>query len=388
MKYSVFCLAVGSSLVVASCGSGVEQTTIAARDSVSEKAVYTTLPVYRFAKTTGAYFYTGSAVEAELIRLNYPDFRYEGVAFNQVTSGNGQKVYRFANLTNGGYFYTASEAEKNYVLTEPSLKVKFRLDDASFFVAPDNDLTGQPVFRAANRSNGAYLYSRTRPEILYAVNVIGTWNDEGLAFRAPDVPTVNPSWTIPSFSAYTLYSGFGTTDSIPATVNEQEIFAVGTNRYTLINTTAGCTSGNPSAYTCNQQLEGQALSICVKGAQTGNTNFFKGKHVLASAASVQVPVSELAGKSFTSIEDCVANNDTFTFNADGTAQPPNSPVLSAANLANTFGTSGYTSPDGSKTTISRAYKVQANGGTQYFFIEEGKPATSSANTYVSLWKQK
>ncbi len=180
-------------LGLVACGSGVDQTTISSQNSFSEKEVYPTAPVYRFAKSNGAYFYTGSAVEAETIRLSYPDFRYEGVAFNQVTSGNGQRVYRFANLVTGGYFYTASVAEKDYVLTDPVYKVRFRLDDAGFFVALDSDVAALPVYRAANRANGTYLYTLSQPEVNYAVNVIGTWNDEGLKFKVPNAPIPNAS---------------------------------------------------------------------------------------------------------------------------------------------------------------------------------------------------
>ncbi len=349
--------------------------------------MYTTAPVYRFAKSNGAYFYTGSAVEAEEIRLNYPDFRYEGVAFNQVTSGNGQFVYRFANVETGGYFYTASVAEKDYVLSNPIYKVRFRLDEAGFSVAPDSDSAAYPIYRAANRANGGYLYTLSQAEVSNAVNVIGTWNDEGLKFRVPNVPTVNASWPVASFGAYTLYSGFGTIDPNAATVNETDVFAVGNNRYKIGKTDFGCTPFEPTRFNCDQQMEGNVLSICVKGAQPGSPNFFKGKHVLVSAAAIPVSVTELAGKTFVGIEDCVTSTDTFVFSANGTATPPRTPVTSAADLALAFGETGLVSSNGAERVIARAYKVQVNGLTRYFFIEEGKPVGNSANTYVMVWKQ-
>lgn len=70
--------------------------------------------VYRFAKiSNGAYFYTGNVDEVRYILGNLPDFRYEGVAFEQDTSSNAQPVYRFANLNNGGYFFTGSPIERD-----------------------------------------------------------------------------------------------------------------------------------------------------------------------------------------------------------------------------------------------------------------------------------
>jgi hypothetical protein len=391
MKASVIGLLSVATFALVACGSGVEQTTLTAlnaKDSVAEKAVYSVAPVYRFAKLNGAYFYTGSAVEAEQIRLNYPDFRYEGVAFNQVTSGNGQFVYRFANVESGGYFYTASVAEKDYVLNNPIYKVRFRLDDAGFYVAPDADSSAAPIYRAANRANGGYLYTLSAPEVSYAVNVIGTWNDEGLKFKVPNVPTVNATWPIVSFAAYTLYSGFGTVDAFAATVDETDTFAVGNSRYKISKTAFGCTPGDPAKFNCDQQMEGNVLSICVKGAQAGSPTLYKGKHILVSAAAIPVPVTELAGKSFGGIEDCITSSDTFVFNANGTAIPPNTPLTSAADLATAFGPNGLTSNDGTEKVIARAYKVRTNGQDRYFFIEEGKPIANTANTYMILWKQK
>ena len=73
--------------------------------------------VYRFAKiSNGAYFYTGNQGERDLVLANYPDFRYEGIAFQQNLQGAAAPVYRFANLGNGGYFYTSSIEEKDLVI--------------------------------------------------------------------------------------------------------------------------------------------------------------------------------------------------------------------------------------------------------------------------------
>ena len=124
-------LALGAlgAVALAACADGSSdssgsQTGSAQPADVRTKAAEVgTAPVFRFAKiSNGAYFYTGNAGEKDLVLRDYPDFRYEGVAFYQSSAQTGLPVFRFANLTNGGYFYTASAAERDTCLlyTSPS----------------------------------------------------------------------------------------------------------------------------------------------------------------------------------------------------------------------------------------------------------------------------
>jgi Repeat of unknown function (DUF5648) len=179
-------------LVLTACGSGTEPTAvvgsepIAAATStlVSKKNTYAQAAVptvYRFAKiSNGAYFYTGSDVEAQTILRDYPDFRYEGYAFLRDTSPQGQPVYRFANTRNGGYFYTASIVERDTVLRDLPY---FRFEGSTFSVAPSTTTNAKPVYRLANLNNGAYLYTLSATERDYAVS-LGMWRSEGTAFNA------------------------------------------------------------------------------------------------------------------------------------------------------------------------------------------------------------
>lgn len=143
-------------------------------------------PVYRFAKiSNGAYFYTGSEEEKGLILESYPDFRYEGVAF-QRDYGGGYEVFRFANLHNGGYFYTGSEAERDATIQNyPHM----RYEGSSFAVAQDGAPGSLPVHRLANITNGAYLYTIDPLEKQHAES-LGIWRYEGVSFWAPDGASV------------------------------------------------------------------------------------------------------------------------------------------------------------------------------------------------------
>jgi Repeat of unknown function (DUF5648) len=168
-------------IMIAACGQSVESTQVSLADSdvksISPKAVGTA-PVFRYAKiSSGAYFYTGSPAEAEYINSSLPDFRYEGVAFQQVTGGTGVPVYRFAKLDSGGYFYTASEIEKNQVISLYS--ARFRFEGEAFRVESTG---GQPTYRLANANNGAYLYTTSLDEYNYAGTLAG-WRKEGAAFN-------------------------------------------------------------------------------------------------------------------------------------------------------------------------------------------------------------
>jgi hypothetical protein len=384
MNYSTSAATLAIAATLTACGSGVEQTVLTANDPITEKAVYTTAPVYRFAKSNGAYFYTGSAVEAEQIRLNYPDFRYEGVAFNQVTSGNGQRVFRFANLVTGGYFYTASVAERDSVLNDAVYKLRFRLDDAGFFVAPDNDPLAYPVYRAANRANGAYLYTLSQPEVSYAVNVIGTWNDEGLKFRVPNVPTVNASWPVTSFTSYSTFAGFGTSDRNAATVNETDTFAVGTNRYKITKTATGCTTAQ-AGIGCNQLLGGNLVEICVNPAGQNVAGYTPTKHVLVSAAASPASPSEMLGKTFQYYDSCDNIPIDIVFNADGSISDPSEVFYSAFDAATVFSPAGFTDLSGS--TVFRPYKVSVNGQVRYFIIEMDNNPGETTHSYLGLMIQ-
>ena len=141
----------------------------------------TSTPVYRFAKiSNGHYFFTANQTEKQYIESSLHDFRYEGVGFYANTSSAATPVYRFANLKNGGYFYTASEPEKSYI--NQSLSNTFRFEGTSFSANVDG--SGNAVYRLANLKNGGYLFTADANEKNYAVS-LGIWRDEGVAFRMP-----------------------------------------------------------------------------------------------------------------------------------------------------------------------------------------------------------
>ena len=141
------------------------------------------VPVYRFAKlSNGAYFFTGSQPERDQIVASFPDFRAEGVGFLAYAEASaGAPVYRFANLNNGGYFFTGSLAERDAtILNYPNM----RYEGSTFSVAAATQPDAQPVYRLANLTNGGYLYTTAAAERDAAL-ALGIWRNEGISFYAP-----------------------------------------------------------------------------------------------------------------------------------------------------------------------------------------------------------
>lgn len=143
----------------------------------SEKALGDPVPVHRFAKiSNGAYFYTANQAEFENVVNNYPDFRYEGVAF-QASAAGGTPVFRYAKTDTGAYFYTTSVEEKAVIAANYP---NFRYEGEVFNVPASG---GAPMYRLANLSNGAYLYTASLEEYNYAQTV--GFRGEGQKFEVP-----------------------------------------------------------------------------------------------------------------------------------------------------------------------------------------------------------
>jgi hypothetical protein len=95
-------------------------------------------PLYRFYnKKNGGHFYTASAVERDNVKKRFAStYLYEGIAYNVSMSPNGgaTTIYRFYNKKSGGHFYTASEAERDYVTA--TYKAVFTYEGIAFWVLP------------------------------------------------------------------------------------------------------------------------------------------------------------------------------------------------------------------------------------------------------------
>lgn len=156
---------------------------------IEPQPVYDTENIYRFVKlSTGQYFYTASEAEREVIATNpdYQDFRFEGPVFagDATQRDDYIPVYRFADMANGGYFYTASEEERTTI--EVTMADRMRYENIAFYV-PDEEEAGvtYPVMRLKNLDTGGYLFTSNPEEVLYAqVQPDSRWEYQGVAFQA------------------------------------------------------------------------------------------------------------------------------------------------------------------------------------------------------------
>ncbi len=97
-----------------------------------------TKPVYRFFNTkTGNHLYTISEIERDNILANLPHYTYEGIKFYVYGPGirpvDTMAVYRFFHTQRGGYLYTISEVERDYIIENLP---QYAYEGIKFYVFP------------------------------------------------------------------------------------------------------------------------------------------------------------------------------------------------------------------------------------------------------------
>lgn len=143
------------------------------------------VPVYRFFnKVSGNYFYTASTAERDYVIAVYPMyFVYEGQAFNaylQPSTGI-YPVYRFYNLASKGHFYTASEAEKSYIIAVYSNWLKY--EGIAYYSYIDQVPGSVPMYRFVNLRRGGHLFTIDTDEKQYIeTNLNKIYKYEGIGY--------------------------------------------------------------------------------------------------------------------------------------------------------------------------------------------------------------
>ena len=123
------------------------------------------LPVYRFYNThTGTHFYTASAAEKNWVLATLAAaYRLEGVAYwvNTANPANNVPLYRFFNMKTGTHFYTASAAEKDSVIAR--LGGVYRFEGIAYNVS-SSPVGSTAVYRFYNTINGTHFYTASALE--------------------------------------------------------------------------------------------------------------------------------------------------------------------------------------------------------------------------------
>jgi hypothetical protein len=149
-------------------------------------------PIYRFyspSRTT--HFYTASAAERDYVIEAYPDdvWTYEGQRFTAFTTQVPGTVplYRFYSPRHGGHFYTTNEAEKDQVIRDYD-DFTWTYEFVAFYVYPvDSTVQGTRTvarFYSPDYAHHFYTAEASERELtkLYPSNI---WTYEGDAYRVP-----------------------------------------------------------------------------------------------------------------------------------------------------------------------------------------------------------
>lgn len=164
-------------------------------------------PVSRIQNTTltGAYFFTIYDTERTAALANNPKWNLEGAAFwASLATGSGlSSVHRFRNVINGSYLYSIYEAERaniaaNYAST-------FAYEGVAWYAQQTQSAGWSPLYRFRNLTNGTYLFTAYETEKNAIVaNYPSIFALEGVAYYVRQdapvdgvVPPVIPTPTFP-----------------------------------------------------------------------------------------------------------------------------------------------------------------------------------------------
>jgi hypothetical protein len=143
------------------------------------------LPVYRFYNVRkGVHFYTASEDEKnQVVSTLSTIYKLEGVSYsvNTANPANSTPLYRFYNFKKGVHFYTASEDEKNLVVSR--LYSTYKLEGVAYRVCSTPVPGATPVYRFYNVKKGVHFYTASEAEKNSVVLTLSSiYKLEGVAY--------------------------------------------------------------------------------------------------------------------------------------------------------------------------------------------------------------
>ena len=151
----------------------------------------TTTPVYRFwSDTKQGHFYTSSATERDSIIATYPTnvWSYEGTAYNAfgVQSVGTTPIYRFWSDDKQHHFFTASATEKDLVIaTYPSHVWNY--EGIAYYAYATEQPSSTALYRFWSDTKQGHFYTASAAEKDYVIATYpaNVWNYEGIAWYVP-----------------------------------------------------------------------------------------------------------------------------------------------------------------------------------------------------------
>jgi Repeat of unknown function (DUF5648) len=112
----------------------------------------------------GAYFFTIYPTERSAALAGNPNWAYEGPAFSAslVSDVDLFPVHRFRNLQNGSYLYTIYEGERSSIAA--NYASTFTYEGVAWYARQSAATGWKPLYRFRNVTNGTYLFSAYESE--------------------------------------------------------------------------------------------------------------------------------------------------------------------------------------------------------------------------------
>lgn len=144
----------------------------------SQDGIYNISRFYN--KSTGSHFYTASDAERDGLISSSDLFVYEGNAFDSNASAvSGLAVYRFFNQQTGTHFYTASEQER---LSVQETLPHFRDEGLSYYAYAEGGSGRQGLHRFYNIENGTHFYTASDQEQQSVSSTLPNYRYEGIGY--------------------------------------------------------------------------------------------------------------------------------------------------------------------------------------------------------------
>ena len=166
-------------------GSISPQAALISPQAATTYTVGLSAPVQRAQNTTlfGSYFFSIYPFEMTNALATNPTWNLEGTAFHASLGINPglAPVYRFRNLINGSYLYTINDGEKNDIIANYS--AFFILEGPAWHASPVPATGFSPLYRFRNLTNGTYLFSAYEAERdAIVANYVGIFLYEGISY--------------------------------------------------------------------------------------------------------------------------------------------------------------------------------------------------------------
>lgn len=145
-------------------------------------------PVFRFYNNDSrAHFFTASEAERDYVIVHYSNFVYEGIAFYAYESGgsNTSPVYRFYNEATGSHFYTISQEERNLVIANHPT---FIYEGIAWNARLSAGNGAQPLYRFYNTATRSHFYTTSIDERDHVIANHPTYQYEGIGYYTWEMP--------------------------------------------------------------------------------------------------------------------------------------------------------------------------------------------------------